>query len=232
MLSEQFDNTTVLNVLLGKERFYNFMSKIFLYQPSKEQLDMFIEASSFLAESVENTEGGSEISASLRELAGKAQTMKPDEIDAYILMCNQVYSSLFYIGKIVPVTESNYTSESGLNYEDSYDEVLTEYTQSQYKAEIPDSNEPADHIGFELGFLADVSAKSAKFLRIGNTDEAEKGLAIQLNFMEKHLNRWIDEFCDAVTERGHKECYFHQLTQALKLFVKEDHAILKELVAF
>ncbi len=83
-------------------------------------------------------------------------------------------------------------------------------------------NEPADHIGVFMAFMAE----SCKELLKGNFDELKKQQRVM-----KDLETWAFDFCDRVI--NHPEAQFYKgIATMLKDFLKLDRNLIKELILY
>lgn len=226
-----YKDNDFITFLKGKEAYYKWMSDMFLFSPGKEQAEAYCGMLDYMKTASGNAkDDNSSIISQMEQVVKKYKSLTPDGMPDYMTELNRNYTYIFCMGKFTPVTESAYISSGGLNNEADLDEIEGMYAQSGYKADTRGSNEPLDHIGIELGFLADMNKKCGFFLKRGNTDEFIKGLVIQRVFFEKHLLTWIADFCANVKSRQEVTTYYHPLMLMLERFVKEDYEFVSEIL--
>ena len=102
--------------------------------------------------------------------------------------------------------ESIYTSPERILMQDARDEVLQIYQESGF--EIPFSgNEPEDHLGIELAFMAFLSQKIAQSYEKGEEEAAVVYEELQQQFIQQHLANWIPVFCKDVEAHAETDFY-------------------------
>jgi TorA maturation chaperone TorD len=218
-----YKKDSIINLLEGKRRFYGYMSKLFFFQPDEDQLNIFVKMAPFLLEILADNKN---LSDRISYTAKEIESLDTRGMQEYILKCQTKYSLLFYV-KCLPVTESNYLSPGGQNNSELVDCLLAEYSRTNYRAELKHSNEPADHVGFQLGFLEDINARIFICVKNNDTEQALKGFKAAEEFISEHLIRWIDDICDKILDMDNLEHYFSQMAEALRYFLKEDLKSLK-----
>ena len=70
---------------------------------------------------------------------------------------------------------------------------------------MPD--EPDDHIGLELIFVAHLARLGLMALAAGDDEEFEQMLAVQRSFLAKHLFLWAPLWCKQMLEYTHTDFY-------------------------
>jgi putative dimethyl sulfoxide reductase chaperone len=68
-------------------------------------------------------------------------------------------------------------------------------------------NEPADHIGLEFAFLADLSARTVEATEIRDGREVKRLVDAQRGFIGQHLLRWVPLWADDVDENARTDFY-------------------------
>jgi len=96
-----------------------------------------------------------------------------------------------------PPYESVYLGE-GVVFGQTTSAVRREYEESGFMLAEHQAGEPPDHIGYELQFMHCVCAGEAEAWRVGHRDKAWASLNLERAFLERHLRRWVTEFCDNV----------------------------------
>jgi TorA maturation chaperone TorD len=68
-------------------------------------------------------------------------------------------------------------------------------------------NEPDDHIGLELVFMAHLATQAAAAAKEGDSDTLDRMLEAQRDFASKHLLRWAFRWCDQVCEHARTDFF-------------------------
>ncbi|KGI83416.1 molecular chaperone TorD, partial [Exiguobacterium mexicanum] len=101
-----------------------------------------------------------------------------------------------------------------------------------YGFQLPEGDmEAADHIGFELDFMWNLSQRIVAIVDVGNElgEDAKKLLLGSSAFLDTHLLAFITPFCRAM--HNHAETLFYrQLSSLLELFLRNDLKRINELV--
>ncbi len=196
-------------IVKGRMGMYCFLSSVLLNIPSRDFLEDLMKGKVGFPEIGEIKEGVEII----REFAANFSDV--EEIERAI---RQEYTAVF----IGPFSDYVSPYQSTYEGENPYGPVTLrikeKYKKFGYKY---DYNEPADHIGVELAFMAE---SCREFLN-GNKDEL-----IKQNEMLNEIEGWVFKFCEKIEK--HPEAKFYRgIAKILKNFIRFDKNILKELIA-
>lgn len=151
--------------------------------------------------------------------------------DEFLEDLSRAYATLFLVGRkevTVNPCESVYISPEHLIMQDQRDQVMAFY--ACFGMGVVDTfNAPEDHISAELSFMSSMSSKSAEALRNSGTALTSRLLEAQLEFMQKHLLRWIEALVGDVKALS-GDGFYYCLAAATLGFVHDDYASLHELI--
>ena len=68
-------------------------------------------------------------------------------------------------------------------------------------------NEPADHVGLEFSFLADLSQRTIEASEIRDGAEVKRLIDAQRGFLQQHALRWVPRWADDVVENARTDFY-------------------------
>jgi TorA maturation chaperone TorD len=138
--------------------------------------------------------------------------IQPDQFDAV----QSDHLRLFVgAGKVLaPPWESVYTSKERLLFQEETLQVREWYHRFGLQAERQ-YQEPDDHIGLELSFLAQLSGLALQAYEAGDTARFQLLRADQGRFLNEHLARWVPKWCGLVSEHARTGYY-----RGLALLVK------------
>ncbi|MGK2911808.1 MAG: TorD/DmsD family molecular chaperone [Sphingobium sp.] len=68
-------------------------------------------------------------------------------------------------------------------------------------------NEPADHVGLEFGFLAELSQRTIDASEIRDGAEVKRLIDAQRGFLNQHVLRWVPRWADDVVEHARTDLY-------------------------
>ncbi len=87
-----------------------------------------------------------------------------------------------------------------------------------------------DHISAELEFLHFLAFKEAQAMETGDEEKHKGYLLAQKDFLERHLSRWVPEFCLRVQNSAGAP-FYDLLARITSRFIKKSHLLL-ELLSF
>ncbi len=118
------------------------------------------------------------------------------------------YTKLFTGMRKLPIApwESVYFSDERLVFQEQTMDVRAWYRR--YGLEVERLHqEPEDHIGLELLFVAHLAQLGLKALNSGNNSEFEQALTAQRDFLSKHLLLWGPLWCEQMLEYAQTDFY-------------------------
>jgi TorA maturation chaperone TorD len=68
-------------------------------------------------------------------------------------------------------------------------------------------NEPDDHIGLELSFLAHLATLGLQAIEAKDDNKFEEIVEAQRRFMEEHPLKWVPRWCKLVEEKANTDFY-------------------------
>ena len=77
------------------------------------------------------------------------------------------------------------------------------------------------HIAVELECMQEIADREADAWRAGEVTEARHLMAIEHDFMKKHLGRWPPEFCDKVADRA-ELAFYREMANLARSFIEND----------
>ena len=118
------------------------------------------------------------------------------------------YTRLFIgPGKVlVPPWESVYFNEERLVFQEQTLQVRGWYRRFGLQVEKL-YNEPDDHIGLELAFLAHLSGLGVQALEEGDPERFNALLSAQRDFLSQHVLRWAPQFCEQAAAQARTDFY-------------------------
>lgn len=209
--------------LSSRSASYAFLSRAFQQEPTDEMLKTLVDT--VQSRSVSDANADDDVLQTyLRSLKGQDLKMIANELATE-------FAGLFLnTGKhpIYPF-ESVYTSTEHLMMQRAYDEVLQEYRQAGVNR-APDFKEPEDHIALELEFMAILGRKTLESLESGDWAEGLGYLEKQNDFVNKHLSKWVPQFCQDV-ERVAQSGFYKGIALIAVELVNSEKETLPELMA-
>lgn len=89
------------------------------------------------------------------------------------------------------------------------------------------SKEIPDHIGIELEFMYYLLYRQMEALERGDPETAHNWLTRQIDFLDRHLGRWIDPFAEAIVQNT-SSAFYLSLAEATAAFVAQHRQALAE----
>ncbi len=129
------------------------------------------------------------------------------------------YARLFLgPGKHISPHESVQTGQDGV-LNDATTARVSHFIQVAGYEFRADSKKYPDHIGSEFEFMEALINKQAEAITDGDLEEAKTSKMLQDEFLQRHLKRWIPQFCNQI-ERSAKLPLYKALGRAVSAFIK------------
>lgn len=177
----------------GREVIYSCFSRIFINTLNNAEYKMLAEIIPFLktlkTDNKDDLQLNDGISA-LNKFIEEYNLLKETEQEEFQNKTAREYTRLFCLGNGIDLSESVYLSPSHLTQTDIESEVYHLYKKYNFEMDCK-SNEPRDHLSYELMFMSFLSKNISKQYGI-DKDNAAKLLEVQKEFLEKHMLKWID----------------------------------------
>lgn len=184
---------------------YNFLGSIYKQGVTADILNFMAdkEAMDDLAEIIDNSLWKQGIRLLQQEISDKVQE------SCYLDELNEEYTELF-IGPghlEAPPWESVYLTREHLLFGEPTFKVRNFYHSFGIECSTGE-NEPDDHIGLELLFMAKLIEKT--LANIAENKSIKKEIMGQKNFLEEHIMQWVPAFCNDLRKAA-KHKFFYQL---------------------
>lgn len=188
---------TWLEELVGAELLFALLAKLLLAQPAQQLMEQLV-ADGLLEDipySAENKMGRQ--GAKLLTSWSQQKRSQPDARDYEAERHD--YTRLFEgPGRVLaPPWESVHLSASGLTFQEQTLAARRWYRRYGLES-LKIRNEPDDHIGLEVSFLAYLVNKTVAALEAGDAAEARRFVEAQQQFISEHLARWVDLWAQQV----------------------------------
>ena len=212
-------------VLESRATFYRMLASLYFKTLTQEQIDTIaaMDLSAYAGLNDDFAAGTNDITRYLaKRNTGTRNELAADFTGAFT-------GTKAYEGKTAVPYESVFTSEDGLLYQESYQEVFTAFKRERVKlAEGVDW--PADHLSFMFEFLAILSDRVEKALAEGDREMATHELETSRDFIHQHILNWFDQFESAA--RNILETRFYRgVLEITRGFLKLDLETINDLLA-
>ncbi len=181
---------------------FRFLAALFL-RPPDETLSDFNESHLKELRAVFKNNPGMKY---FEEFLAKKTDLRPERED---------YENLFLIpaSRYVHPYESVYLEKNGLLWGETTMQVKSLYDRVGF---LHEEYEVPDHIGVELLFMSALCDEEDK---LSDNVGAKKSRELQVEFLEKHLSRWVDELTDNIKKSSSTPLY-HGLAEMTREYVK------------
>ncbi len=178
-----------------QEALYRLASSAFLKEPTDEQLKSQIET----ARAALDDEGSWELPCE-RQLLAHLASLDADDVDLGRRVRSE-YAELFVGPRPpkAPLYESLYRGYPRRLLTEVTRQVRDMYESHGFTV-VQRNRVPDDHIGYELEFAANLSAREAAAWENGCAEEAETWRGVRREFLGEHLSQWIGDFADTVDQ--------------------------------
>lgn len=212
----------------GREVIYATLSNIFLNMPSNE-LFANVEAVFSSFELEENTDKMmSDGLKAVQNFIKNRNALNEEEKKQFDDKLLHDYTRLFCLGDSVPVSESTYLSPSHLTMQEETGKVFYIYKSCNFDMKHT-SNEPLDHISYELMFMSYLSKGTYQNMEKGDNAQAESLINLQKSFIKDHLLNWLGYFSSSIKKYKEGDRLYYPLSCLLLGFIEEDSAFLETL---
>lgn len=210
----------------GREVIYAFFSDIFLFLADDKHVMLLKE---ILPALKEICQGSSEVKESIELLENYTDKyIKAENKQELLDNLNMSYTRLYCLGNGVPLSESVYVSPIHLTRQESEIEAGRIYRLCNFDMKHT-SNEPQDHLSYELMFMSYLSKGISKHIANNNMLEVSKLTALQKEFLSNHILNWIDEMSMMTKKISESHEFYYPLTVVLKSYLKADKEYLETL---
>ena len=138
------------------------------------------------------------------------------------------YTRLFCLGNGVDLSESVYLSPSHLTQGEMESEVYHLYKNCNFEMDCK-SNEPQDHLSYELMFMSFLSKNISKKYA-SDKEIAVKLLEVQKEFLEKHILKWIELLIKRTINFTESYTFYLPALYFIAGFIKTDYDYISELL--
>lgn len=211
----------------GREVIYAVLSNIFLNMPADE-LFANVEAVFSSFELEENTDKMmSDGLKAVQDFIKNRNALSEEEKKQFDDKLLYDYTRLFCLSDSVPVAESIYLSPSHLTMQEETGKVFYIYKSCNFDMKHT-SNEPLDHIAYELMFMSYISKGIAQNIEKGDMEQVNSLMHLQRMFLEEHLLKWVKMFSKSVIGFAESVRFYAPACYFMMGFLKDDFEMIKE----
>lgn len=223
------DSIEKINIQKGREVVYAILSDIFLFPPNKEIFDKAHALIKFLDNSDENennmlTDG----LVKLKEFIN-TKDISLEERQSIERNTALAYTTLYCLGSAVPISESVYVSPVHLEMQENEIKVSYIYKANHFSMNHT-SNEPSDHISYELMFMSFLSKNLAAAIQNNDYDKVNHIIKVQLDFLDQHLINFATLFTKQTIYTQVDLRFYGPVSYILLGFIKADYEYLKSIL--
>jgi TorA maturation chaperone TorD len=205
---------------------YALLGLAYYREPTREFIQGLVEfdpfsQSPFLAVDEQMARGLRLVSASLEPFRGGVSNRRLEGL--------QGDHCQLFVGSGMPMAppwESFYRTEEGLMVSNHTLEVRAFYERFGLVSERKEQ-EPEDHIGLELEFMACLCDRHMECLRKRDVGQANVIVNGQRDFLDGHLLRWVSRFCEEVDRFAWSD-FFRGMARFTEGFLAWDRRLLGE----
>lgn len=184
----------------------NFLARLFIEPPD----------AAFINQIRENNVFGEWPLEPLSDAANEALRLLEKDVQAHDEAAFEAEYTVLFIGPddAVPLWESVWTTKDKLLFDGPMFDVRDAYARYGLVSPNPE-HEPDDHIGLEMSFLGGVMGCAAEAVENGDTESADRHLAMAGDFLNKHIAPWSNLFLEAVS--GHESSSFYKAVSTVSI---------------
>ncbi len=215
----------IIEVLLADRLYlYSLLHKCFGRDPDREQLELLASTQTGESFSLLGGEILEKVPAFLKEIR------KDLEDPAFTDRVKGEYMRLF-VGPnklVAPPWESVYQGEDAMLFQKVTLEVREAYHNFGMQAEAY-RRVPDDSLALELAFMSTLAERALDAFRNEDGKEIRNNLLGSVDFLNKHLLRWVPKFLERMT-KATTDYLYPQLCLILDSFLKKDREILDDIL--
>lgn len=195
-----------MNFLTGEMLAASLLSRTLYNPPTLEWLQALSSEDIFADAPLGDAQP--DVQAGLALLQGWAQTGREGITTAALDDIRVDYTRLFTGPDrvLAPPWESVYFTEERLVFNTQTSQVRAWYLRFQLEVE-KQFQEPDDHIGLELAFVAHLARLALLALDQGNQASFDEIMTAQREFLSNHLLNWAADFCHLVSMEARTDFY-------------------------
>jgi len=212
------------NILAYRHGVYELLRRIFLWEFPLELLTEIVETAK-AGSSTEETECLAEST-----LRGYLKTLVIDDLPNLHRDLHIAYTRMFVGPHHLPTPpyESVYIGTDKLLMQNETVNVKTAYARNGFH--VASAHRVLDdNIGIELEFMCALNKACFDALREKNHSKALELVSAQQEFCDRHLLRWIPEFCDDIVANSTFQ-FWKNVAALTREFVQEEPAALSSLL--
>ena len=211
----------------GREVIYAVLSNIFLNMPSDELFANVEEVFSLFELDDNADKMMADSLKAVQDFIKSRNTLKVEEKKQFDDKVLHDYTRIFCLSDSVPVAESIYLSPSHLTMQEETGKVYYIYKSCNFDMKHT-SNEPHDHISYELMFMSYLSKGIAQNIEKGDKKQVNSLLHLQKMFLEEHLLKWVEMFSKSVIGFVESVSFYAPACYFMMGFLKYDFEIVNE----
>jgi TorA maturation chaperone TorD len=185
--------------LLGQKLLFSLLGRVLLEYPQREWIESLANESVF--EEIPFATKNKDVIAGLELLQEWSQANKSGLSESKFYDIQADYTRLFIgPGKVLaPPWESVYLSKKKILFQEHTLQVRKWYRRFGLES-VKIKNEPDDHIGLELAFLANLTNLCMTALEEKDEKQFEQIHQAKYQFLQEHLLKWAPTWCELVLD--------------------------------
>lgn len=213
----------------GREVIYACLSRVFLELPSLELYKMLETILPNLEEMVINDENDliTQGVNGIKKFLDSRKNLSAEEVVSFDEEVVRAFTRLYCLTDSVPISESVYTNVAHLTNDEATGQVKWLYDMCKFDMKHT-SNEPSDHISYELMFMSYLAKGTYKHIENNNMVEADKLLNLQRQFINEHILKWLGDFVKATVKFTESYSLYAPIAYFALGYVNEDNVFLGE----
>jgi TorA maturation chaperone TorD len=222
----------VSEILLAREYAYDILRRVFVEEPSREYLAVFMKNGMLDIFPFLNDSAGMKVGTA--QIQEYFEHLDPVNNESDFENLHWDYTRMF-VGPFelsCPPWESVYVRKDRQLFQQTTLEVRKEFMKYGF-ASSSQYMEAEDHIGLELDFMYHLNHLCIKIANnegIGPAEELQELLQVQQQFLQQHLLAFVPEFTQRVAENA-DTLFFKGAARLLNHFLEMDSEVLKELLS-
>ncbi len=197
-----------------RSQVYSFLSACFRDEITPDIISAFLGKKAEMIKALQQLSDKN--SAEMESIIKRISTGWAEVSGEKRLQLRKEFAFLFLTPEGVKPFESVYRGKKKLLMDKPWEEVRSFFRELGLE-KSPEEDHPEDHAAVELGFMANFAHMTSK-TETGD-EEWQEIVAIQNDFLQNHISRWIPDLCDDILEKGEKVEFYNLIARLTKALI-------------
>ncbi len=208
----------------ARSQIYSFLSASFRDEVTPEILQTFLDHKPSIIKTLQQIPDNyaGEIRSLIEDIAAEWAPLNPQKK----IQLRKEFAFLFLTPEGVHPFESLYRGRKKLLMDKPWEEVRSFFRRLGLE-KSPQEDHPEDHVAIELGFMANFAHMNSQTSPW--SEEWSELIALQLDFLQNHICRWVPDLCRDILAKGEKVVFYQLIAHLTMALIGLDEKTLKSI---